>query len=98
VRLDHLLSKEHTPIARCHCGGGVDGVSLVESSTNGPAAWGSCLSTAPVALRSLSSGCGGVEPGAVTWEVRVFGTLLGPEESGAGRMDVRCRADGSLVS
>jgi hypothetical protein len=45
---------------------GVDGVSLVESSTNGPAARGSCLSTTYPACWV------GVEPGAVAWEVVWF--------------------------
>jgi hypothetical protein len=64
VRLDHLLSKEHAPIAGRRCGGRVDGVSLVESSMNDFAVvCGSCLSTAYGGQLRLAAV--GVEPGAV---------------------------------
>ncbi len=71
-------------MALAHSVWGVDGVSLVESSANGPAARGSCLSTAR-GSSSFRGGVGGVERGAVGGGWLVFGTLLGPEESGAGR-------------
>ena len=59
-----------------HNGGGVDGVSLVESSTNGPAARGSCLSTTHEL--ELRLGVLGVEPGAVTGEAVGSWHTVGP--------------------
>jgi hypothetical protein len=69
-------------MAFTHSGWGVDGVSLVESSTNGPAVRGPRLSTACLCSSLLGpGGCGtwwGHSEGGL-----VFGTLLGPEESDA---------------
>ena len=68
-------------MAPAHSVWGVDGVSLVESSTNGPAARGSCLSTTHGLELRLGWWVWNLVRRRGRW--MVFGTLLGPEESGA---------------
>ena len=63
-------------MAFAHSVWGVDGVSLVESSANDPAARGTHLST--VAGFRACSRRGGVEPGVAAWEVVGFWHTVGP--------------------
>ena len=100
MRLDHLLSKEHTPYAwPDECSGGRGGL-LVEPSTCEPSA---VAVRALVRLIPCGVSCGGgcgtglvAGGGQACSGTGGDGTLLGPEESGAGWPDGWCGA-GFLV-
>jgi hypothetical protein len=80
-------------MALAHSVWGVDGVSLVESSTNGPAVRGSCLSTVVPAC-----GWGGVEPGAVFGRFGFLAHCWALRNQAPASLDGECRAGWSLVS